>query len=237
MQLLHAACCSGPGLRHWIPSKLLCLLTLAVPCFQPTPTTPQDNLALHAINFLTAVSRSVHYQLFKDPTALRQICESIVIPNLKMRDDMVCLGARVGGVGGLRSRAGRAVKLFSGYIGELPMEAAQRNWFASPTAAQEEMFEMNWIEYVRRDTEGSDSDTRRRAASELVKSLTERFPAEVGRAALFRSQGVGACGWQGSSMCAAWREVHPLQTLTRAPAFPNPPGHRAVHGIRGRAAG
>jgi hypothetical protein len=44
---------------------------------------------LHAINFLTAVSRSVHYQLFKDPTALRQICESIVIPNLKMRDDMV----------------------------------------------------------------------------------------------------------------------------------------------------
>ncbi|GAB4819020.1 hypothetical protein N2152v2_006066 [Parachlorella kessleri] len=91
----------------------------------------QDNLALHAINFLTAVSRSVHYQLFKDPTALRQICESIVIPNLKMRDDM------------------------------------------------EEMFDMNWIEYVRRDTEGSDSDTRRRAASELVKSLTERFPAEV----------------------------------------------------------
>lgn len=38
---------------------------------------------------------------------------------------------------------------------------------------------MNWVEYVRRDTEGSDSDTRRRAASELVKSLTERFPAEV----------------------------------------------------------
>ena len=33
---------------------------------------------------------------------------------------------------------------------------------------------------VRRDTEGSDSDTRRRAASELVKSLTERFPAQVG---------------------------------------------------------
>lgn len=39
---------------------------------------------------------------------------------------------------------------------------------------------MNWIEYVRRDTEGSDSDTRRRAASELVKSLTDRFPQQVG---------------------------------------------------------
>ena len=38
---------------------------------------------------------------------------------------------------------------------------------------------MNWVEYVRRDTEGSDSDTRRRAASELVKSLTERFPQQA----------------------------------------------------------
>ena len=42
------------------------------------------------------------------------------------------------------------------------------------------MFEMNWVEYVRRDTEGSDSDTRRRAASELVKALTDRFPQQVG---------------------------------------------------------
>lgn len=91
----------------------------------------QDNLAMHAINFLTAVARSVHFKLFEGADTLRQICESIVIPNLRMRDDM------------------------------------------------EEMFEMNWIEYVRRDTEGSDSDTRRRAASELVKSLTDRFPQQV----------------------------------------------------------
>jgi hypothetical protein len=48
------------------------------------------------------------------------------------------------------------------------------------------MFEMNWVEYVRRDTEGSDSDTRRRAASELVKSLTERFPQQA-----------RGCGWVG----------------------------------------
>ena len=46
-------------------------------------------------------------------------------------------------------------------------------------ADQEEMFEMNWVEYVRRDTEGSDSDTRRRAATELVRALTERFPTEA----------------------------------------------------------
>ncbi len=43
----------------------------------------------------------------------------------------------------------------------------------------EEMFELNWVEYVRRDTEGSDSDTRRRAAAELVKSLTAKFSTEA----------------------------------------------------------
>lgn len=45
----------------------------------------------------------------------------------------------------------------------------------------EEMFELNWVEYVRRDTEGSDSDTRRRAAAELVKSLTAKFPNEASK--------------------------------------------------------
>ena len=61
-----------------------------------------------------------------------QVCEHIVIPNIRLRDDM------------------------------------------------EEMFEMNWLEYVRRDTEGSDNDTRRRAATDLVKALTARFEAQVG---------------------------------------------------------
>ena len=45
----------------------------------------------------------------------------------------------------------------------------------------EEMFDLNWVEYVRRDTEGSDSDTRRRAAAELVKSLTAKFPNEASK--------------------------------------------------------
>lgn len=43
----------------------------------------------------------------------------------------------------------------------------------------EELFEMNFVEYIRRDTEGSDQDTRRRAACELVKALTEKYPQEV----------------------------------------------------------
>jgi len=59
------------------------------------------------------------------------VCEQIVVPNLRLREDL------------------------------------------------EEMFEMNWLEYVRRDTEGSDNDTRRRAACELVRGLTDKFPAEV----------------------------------------------------------
>ena len=45
----------------------------------------------------------------------------------------------------------------------------------------EAMFEMNYVEYVRRDTEGSDFDTRRRAATELVKALAGQFEAEVVR--------------------------------------------------------
>jgi hypothetical protein len=63
-------------------------------------TPPQDNLALHAINFLTAVSRSVHYKLFEGADTLRQVCESIVIPNLRMRDDMVRCGGGASGAWG-----------------------------------------------------------------------------------------------------------------------------------------
>ncbi len=60
-----------------------------------------------------------------------QVCEQIVVPNIRLRDDL------------------------------------------------EEMFEMNWVEYVRRDTEGSDMDTRRRAATDLVKALTSKFEAKA----------------------------------------------------------
>lgn len=43
----------------------------------------------------------------------------------------------------------------------------------------EEVFEMNPIEYIRRDIEGGDSDTRRRSAADLVKALTDVFEAQV----------------------------------------------------------
>lgn len=43
----------------------------------------------------------------------------------------------------------------------------------------EELFEDNHVEYIRRDLEGSDADTRRRGACELVKALTAKFPEQV----------------------------------------------------------
>jgi exportin-2 (importin alpha re-exporter) len=72
----------------------------------------QDWLATTAIKFLATVSKSVHHKLFSEPSILQQISESIVIPNVKIRDE------------------------------------------------DEELFEMNYLEYIRRDVEGSDMDTR-----------------------------------------------------------------------------
>ena len=43
----------------------------------------------------------------------------------------------------------------------------------------EELFEDNPIEYIRCDIEGSDSDTRRRTACELVKGLRKFYETEV----------------------------------------------------------
>mmetsp|Transcript_11685 Transcript_11685/g.49963 ORF Transcript_11685/g.49963 Transcript_11685/m.49963 type:complete len:1008 (+) Transcript_11685:289-3312(+) len=88
----------------------------------------KDHLVTSGIKFLTAVANSVHHSLFAGGDTLRQVCESIVIPNLTFTND------------------------------------------------DEELFETNHVEYVRRDIEGSDSDTRRRGACELVRALTAKFP-------------------------------------------------------------
>lgn len=45
--------------------------------------------------------------------------------------------------------------------------------------ADNELFEYNPEEYIRRDIEGSDVDTRRRAACDLVKVLAKHFGAKV----------------------------------------------------------
>ena len=46
-------------------------------------------------------------------------------------------------------------------------------------AADEEAFEDNAEEYIRRDMEGSDVDTRRRAACDLVRALCKSFEGPV----------------------------------------------------------
>jgi exportin-2 (importin alpha re-exporter) len=45
--------------------------------------------------------------------------------------------------------------------------------------ADEELFAENYVEYIRRDMEGSDADTRRRMACELLKALTSKFQKTV----------------------------------------------------------
>jgi exportin-2 (importin alpha re-exporter) len=42
---------------------------------------------MNAIKFLTTVCRSVHYQLFNNAGALQQICEKVVVPNLRTREE------------------------------------------------------------------------------------------------------------------------------------------------------
>ncbi|WOK97250.1 exportin-2 [Canna indica] len=43
----------------------------------------------------------------------------------------------------------------------------------------EELFDMNYIEYIRRDIEGSDIDTRRRIACELLKGIALNYKDQV----------------------------------------------------------
>lgn len=96
-----------------------------------TQSSSRDRLAITAIRFLTTVSTSVHHKLFEGEGVIQQICQSIVIPNVRLRED------------------------------------------------DEELFEMNYVEFIRRDMEGSDLDTRRRIACELLKGIATYHKAEV----------------------------------------------------------
>ncbi|PSS04147.1 Exportin-2 like [Actinidia chinensis var. chinensis] len=94
-------------------------------------SSSRDRLTVTAIKFLTTVSTSVHHTLFARDDILQQICQSIVIPNVMLRDD------------------------------------------------DEELFEMNYVEFIRRDMEGSDLDTRRRIACELLKGIATNYKEKV----------------------------------------------------------
>ncbi|KAJ0258194.1 Exportin-2 [Hirschfeldia incana] len=91
----------------------------------------RDQLATTAIKFLTTVSTSAHHALFAGENVIKEICQSIVIPNVSLREE------------------------------------------------DEELFDMNYIEFIRRDMEGSDVDTRRRIACELLKGLAANYKGQV----------------------------------------------------------
>uniref|UniRef100_A0A7N0VK74 Importin N-terminal domain-containing protein n=1 Tax=Kalanchoe fedtschenkoi TaxID=63787 RepID=A0A7N0VK74_KALFE len=93
-----------------------------------------DRLIITAIKFLSTVSTSVHHSLFAGDGVIPMICQSIVIPNVRLRDE------------------------------------------------DEELFEMNHVEFMRRDMEGSDQDTRRRIACELLKGVAAHYKDQVTQA-------------------------------------------------------
>lgn len=90
-----------------------------------------DGVVTTGIKFLTSVSRSPDFHLFKDLSSLAEVCRQIVIPNIELREEDF------------------------------------------------EVFEDNPVEYVRKDMEGSDADTRRRGAVELVKGLCSHYEKPV----------------------------------------------------------
>jgi len=91
-----------------------------------------DDLVVIAIKFLAMLVGNVRQiHLFQTAGALKDICEKIVIPNLRMRE------------------------------------------------YDFESFEDNPMEYIRRDIEGSDSDTRRRMSCDMVRKMCKNFEAET----------------------------------------------------------
>ncbi|KAI9175251.1 importin-alpha export receptor [Blastocladiella emersonii ATCC 22665] len=66
--------------------------------------------------------------------------------------------------------------------------------------SDEEMFEDEPVEFVRRDLDGSDADTRRRSAADLVKGLLEQFQEQV------------------TALCTAWIQESMAQAATNVRA-------------------
>ncbi|KAF2002554.1 Cse1-domain-containing protein [Amniculicola lignicola CBS 123094] len=89
--------------------------------------TKYDILVSRALQFLTAIAGTQFAQPFNDQKVLVQVMESVIIPNLQLRESDM------------------------------------------------ELFEDEPIEFIRRDLEGSDNDTRRRAATTFLRQLMSKF--------------------------------------------------------------
>ncbi|KAI8950771.1 CAS/CSE protein [Xylaria longipes] len=92
------------------------------------PETKYDNLVSKALHFLTAVAGTTqHSASFNDENVLSQVVETVVLPNVALRESDI------------------------------------------------ELFEDEPIEFIRRDLEGSDTDSRRRAATDFLRQLQGKF--------------------------------------------------------------
>jgi exportin-2 (importin alpha re-exporter) len=106
----------------------------------------------NALQFLSSVAERAHYRnLFEDNAVLSSICEKVIIPNMEFRGKVIFLR-----------------KFFGNDF-----------FFCENTVSDEELFEDNPEEYIRRDIEGSDVDTRRRAACDLVNTLSQNFEKRI----------------------------------------------------------
>ncbi|KAJ8623475.1 hypothetical protein MRB53_032004 [Persea americana] len=68
----------------------------------------------------------------------------------------------------------------------------------------EELFEMNYVEYIRRDIEGSGLDTRRRIACELLKGIAKYYRDRVKEMVSMKIQNLLAS--YGASPAGNWKE-------------------------------
>jgi exportin-2 (importin alpha re-exporter) len=134
-----------------------------------------DKLASTAIAVLTAVvKQSRHRELFQNRETLQSICEKIVIPNMTFRRKYTKKKTRSPTHG--ESTYPACLYSTRGFESSILIRPT---YDAFSIESDEELFEDNPIDYIRRDMEGSDIGTRRRAASDLVKGLCEHFQQEV----------------------------------------------------------
>ena len=140
----------------------------------------QDLLVTTSIRFLATVANSVHHSLFASPEVLQNVCEKIIAPNVQMLTQA-------------------SPRLPSPYL-KPPRQPALTRHIA--TCQDEELFEDNPFEYVRRDVEGSDTDTRRRVSCELVRALCRNY--ESGVTTLFSGY-IGSLLQQSATSPSMWK--------------------------------
>lgn len=177
--------------------------------FQDLPEHFEDNIKTWMDNFLQLLGADNKLLKTEDDEAglleqvKSQICDNVALYAQKYDEEFSpFLPGFVTAIWGLLVSTGQQVKydlLVSNaiqFLASVAERPAYRSLFEDPgtlanicekvivpniqlRATDEELFEDNPEEYIRRDIEGSDVDTRRRAACDLVQSLSKSFEGPV----------------------------------------------------------